>query len=250
MSSDGQLEGRVALVTGASGGIGRALALALAAGGSDVALTYGSRRDEAAQVATLVGEAGRRAIVLEGDLADPDVPARLVAETVEQLGACDVLVANAGVGTRLPWDEVDLATWEHTLAVNLRAPWLLTQAALPGMLERGFGRILYVSSVAALNGGVVGPHYAASKAGLHGLMHHVAPRVAAAGVTVNTIAPALVTGTRMLPANPDDPGALPMPVPVGRLGTTEEVADLALTMLRNGYLTNKTYALDGGLVPA
>jgi 3-oxoacyl-[acyl-carrier protein] reductase len=250
MSTVETLAGRVALVTGASGGIGGALARALAAAGVDVALTYGRHRDEAALLATVVGEAGCRAIVLEGDLADPEVPQRLVSETVEQLGACDLLIANAGVGTRLPWDEVDLATWDHTIAVNLRAPWLLTQAALPGMLERGFGRILYVSSIAALNGGVVGPHYAAGKAALHGLMHHIAPRVAGRGVTVNTIAPALVTGTRMLPGNPDDPGALPMPVPVGRLGTTDEVADLALTMLRNGYLTNKTYALDGGLVPA
>jgi 3-oxoacyl-[acyl-carrier protein] reductase len=250
MATQESLEGRVALVTGASGGIGGALAQALVASGVDVALTYGSHHDEAALVATLAGEAGRRAIVLEGDLSDPAVPQRLVEETVEQLGACDLLVANAGVGTRLPWDEVDLATWDHTVAVNLRAPWLLTRAALPGMLERGFGRILYVSSIAALNGGVVGPHYAASKAALHGLMHHIAPRVAGSGVTVNTIAPALVTGTRMLPANPDDSGALPMPVPVGRLGTTAEVADLALAMLRNGYLTNKTYALDGGLMPA
>ena len=207
------LAGRVALVTGASGGIGRALALALAAAGVDVALTYGRHRDEAALVATLVGEAGRRAILLEGDLADPEVPQRLVGDTVEQLGACDLLIANAGVGTRLPWDEVDLATWEHTVAVNLRAPWLLTQAALPGMLERGFGRILYVSSIAALNGGVVGPHYAASKAALHGLMHHIAPRVAGRGVTVNTIAPALVTGTRMLPATPTTPARCPCRCP-------------------------------------
>lgn len=250
MGTHGTLEGRVALLTGASGGIGRAIALALARSGVDVALTYGSHRGEAAEAATAIGEAGRRAIVLEGDLADAAVPQRLVAQTLAQLGACDLLIANAGVGTRLGWDEVDLATWEHTLAVNLRAPWLLTQAALPGMLERGFGRILYVSSIAALNGGVVGPHYAASKAALHGLMHHIAPRVAARGVTVNTIAPALVTGTRMLPANPGDAAALPMPIPVGRLGTTDEVADLALTMLRNGYLTNKTYALDGGLMPA
>jgi 3-oxoacyl-[acyl-carrier protein] reductase len=134
--------------------------------------------------------------------------------------------------------------------VNLRAPWLLTRAALPGMLERGFGRILYVSSVAALNGGVIGPHYASSKAGLHGLMHHVAPRVAGRGVTVNTIAPALIGGTRILPADPDDPDALPMPIPVGRLGTTGEVADLALAVLRNGYLTDKVLTLDGGLLPA
>jgi 3-oxoacyl-[acyl-carrier protein] reductase len=85
---------------------------------------------------------------------------------------------------------------------------------------------------------------------LHGLMHHVAARTADHGVTVNTIAPALVGGTRILPSDPNDPDAMPMPVPVGRLGTTEEIADLAIAMLRNGYLTNKVFTLDGGLLPA
>jgi 3-oxoacyl-[acyl-carrier protein] reductase len=243
------LAGRIALVTGASGGIGGALAVKLAADGADLALAHGSHRADAEAVAARVRELGRRAILVAGDLADPDVPDRLVQETVAELGACDVLVANAGTGERIPWDEVDLDTWDRTVDVNLRAPWLLTRAALPAMLQRGFGRILYVSSIAALNGGVIGPHYAASKAGLHGLMHHIAARVAGQGVTVNTIAPALVTGTRMLPVDPVDPAAMPMPVPVGRLGTVEEVTDLMLAMLRNGYLTNKTYTLDGGLLP-
>jgi 3-oxoacyl-[acyl-carrier protein] reductase len=242
--------GRVALITGASGGIGGATALALAAEGADLALAHGTHAEDAEAVASGARGLGRRAVLLAGDLGDPDVPARLVDETVAGLGACDVLVANAGTGEQLPWDEVDLATWDRTVAVNLRAPWLLTRAALPGMLERGFGRILYVSSVAALNGGVIGPHYASSKAGLHGLMHHIAPRVAGRGVTVNTIAPALIGGTRILPADPDDPDALPMPIPVGRLGTTAEVADLALAVLRNGYLTDKVLTLDGGLLPA
>jgi NAD(P)-dependent dehydrogenase (short-subunit alcohol dehydrogenase family) len=146
--------------------------------------------------------------------------------------------------------EVKLDAWQHTLAVTLTGPWLLTRAALPGMLERGFGRILYVSSVAALNGGVVGPHYAASQAGLHGLMHHIAARTADHDVTVNTIAPALIRGTRILRPDSNAPDALSMPIPVGRLGTTDEVADLAVAMLRNGYLTNKTITLDGGLLPA
>ena len=111
------------------------------------------------------------------------------------------------------------------------------------MLERGFGRILYVSSVAALNGGVVGPHYAASKAGLHGLMHHVAPRVAADGVTVNTIAPALVAGTRMLPARPRRPRCA-ADAGAGRPPRHDRTRSPTWrsTMLRNGYLTNKTYA--------
>jgi len=189
-------------------------------------------------------------VLLEGDLADPAIPARLVARTIEELGACDILVANAGLGRQLSWDAVDLDAWDAAMAVNLRAPWLMTKAALPGMIARGFGRVLYVSSVAALTGGIVGPHYAASKAGLHGLMHHLAGRVADKGVTVNTIAPALIAGTRMLPTDPAHPDALPAPIPVGRLGTVDDIAAMALAMLANGYLTNKVITVDGGLYPA
>lgn len=133
------------------------------------------------------------------------------------------------------------------MAVNVRAPFFLAKQALPRMIARGFGRILLFSSVAALNVGVIGPHYAASKAALHGLTYHLASRVAHAGVTVNAIAPALIGETRMLPSGPDD--SLPMPIPVGRLGTVEEIADLALAILRNGYLTNKVITVDGGLYP-
>jgi 3-oxoacyl-[acyl-carrier protein] reductase len=114
------------------------------------------------------------------------------------------------------------------------------------MRAQHFGRVLFTSSIAAITGGIVGPHYAASKAGLHGLTHFLAARVAADGVTVNAIAPALVTGTAMLPGEPAELTPL---VPVGRLGTTEEVADLAMAMLVNGYLTSKVFALDGGIAP-
>jgi 3-oxoacyl-[acyl-carrier protein] reductase len=131
--------------------------------------------------------------------------------------------------------------------VNLRAPFLLAQAVLPGMVERGWGRVLFMSSVAAFTGGVVGPHYAASKAGLHGLLHHLAPRVAGHGVTVNAVAPALIEGTRMLPAAPD--GGPALPIPVGRYGRPEEVADLSMAVLRNGYLTDQVLGLDGGIHP-
>jgi 3-oxoacyl-[acyl-carrier protein] reductase len=114
------------------------------------------------------------------------------------------------------------------------------------MRERGWGRILFTSSVAALTGGVIGPHYAASKAGLHGLTHHLASQLAADGVTVNAIAPALIEDTAMLPG---DPGELAAKVPVGRLGTPAEVGDLALAMLRNGYMTNQVVGIDGGMHP-
>jgi 3-oxoacyl-[acyl-carrier protein] reductase len=114
------------------------------------------------------------------------------------------------------------------------------------MRERKYGRILFTSSVAALTGGIVGPHYAASKAGLHGLTHFLAARAAADGVTVNAIAPALIEETGMLPG---DPGELAKRVPVGRLGQPDEVADLMLAILRNGYMTSQVVGLDGGMHP-
>jgi 3-oxoacyl-[acyl-carrier protein] reductase len=242
------LTDRIGLLTGASGGIGRAVALRLADAGLDLALTYSRSPGPAQQVADEVRNRGRHAVVLHGDLADPDVPAHFVAETARHLGPVDVLVANAGAGEQRQWTGVDLDLWDRTMAVNLRAPFLLMQAVAPGMVERGFGRMLALSSVAAYTGGVVGPHYAASKAGLNGLVHYFAGRLAGDGVTVNGIAPALIEQTGMLPQAPE--GGLPLPIPVGRLGRPHEVADLALAVLSNGYLTNQVMLLDGGLHPS
>jgi 3-oxoacyl-[acyl-carrier protein] reductase len=243
------LDGRLALVTGASGGIGGAIALALARAGADLVLTYSEHRDDAEAVAAAVTGLGRAATTLHADLGAAGAGRDLAERVSAAAGRVDVLVANAGTGVRLPWVEVDEETWAYTFAVNVTAVWQLTQALLPGMVERGFGRVLFVSSVAALNGGVVGPHYAASKAALHGLMHHLAPRVAGSGVTVNTIAPALIAGTRMLPGG-DSAGNPPLPIPVGRLGQPGEIADMALAMLANAYLTSKVITVDGGIYPA
>ena len=179
---------------------------------------------------------------------DAQAAADLVSRAAKELGDIDVLVANAGTADIRSWEDTDLASWNATLAVNLTAPFLLTQQVLPGMIERRFGRILFISSVAAFSGGVVGAHYAASKAGLHGLMHHLAPRVASDRVTVNSLAPALVGDTKMFPADLET-GTPPVPIPVGRIGRPDEMADMAITMLRNGYLTNKVITVDGGLVP-
>jgi 3-oxoacyl-[acyl-carrier protein] reductase len=199
----GPLAGRRALVTGASGGIGGALVLRLAEAGADVVLTWSGHQKDAETAAGRVRELGRVGTVLRSDLSEAGASRSLVATVTADIGPIDVLVANAGVGQQAAWEDVDEDLWDRTFAVNVAAVWQLSQAALSGMVARGFGRVLYVSSIAALNGGVIGPHYAASKAALHGLMHHLAPRVAASGVTVNTIAPALISGTRMLPTGPD-----------------------------------------------
>jgi len=242
------LTGRVALVTGASGGIGTAIARRLADAGADLCLSYGRNADDAESAGEYARRLGRRATVIAADMSDPGGPAALVQQARNELGDVDLLVANAGAADIRDWREIDHDAWNATLAVNLTAPFLLAQQVLPRMIERRFGRILFISSVAAITGGVVGAHYAASKAGLHGLMHYLAPRVAADGVTVNSLAPALVGATKMFPVDPET-AKPPVPIPVGRIGHPDEVADMAIAMLHNGYLTNKVITLDGGIVP-
>jgi len=232
------LAGRVALVTGASGGIGDAVCRALLAAGVEV---IGSARstDSLAELTAL----GVHPVA--ADMADLDALPGLVDRLEQEHGAIDLLLPNAGTGEVLGLEEVTRAAWERTLAVNTTAPFLLAQTLAPRMAERGWGRILFTSSVAAFTGGFVGPHYAASKAALHGLVHFLAGGLAERGVLVNAIAPALIEGTGMMAGRTDGPA----PVPVGRLGRPDEVADLVVAMLGNGYLTGKVVPLDGGLLP-
>jgi 3-oxoacyl-[acyl-carrier protein] reductase len=243
---DRSFGGRVALITGASGGIGQALARRLAAEGAALGLGYGAHAQAAEVLAAEITAAGGRAIAIGADLRSPEAPGELVQATADALGPVDVLVSNAGLSRVQPLEDITAAQFDEMLAVNLRAPFLLAQAAVPAMRDRGFGRILFISSVAAFTGGIVGPHYAASKAGLHGLTHFLASRLAASGVTVNALAPALITETGMLPG---DPAQLSRQIPVGRLGHPSEVADLAAAILANAYLTNQVISLDGGIHP-
>jgi 3-oxoacyl-[acyl-carrier protein] reductase len=246
MDAGTALTGRIALVTGASGGIGQALARRLAAEGTALALGYRSNAQAAEELAAEIVAKGGRAVAIEADLGTRAGPAALVDASEAALGPVDVLVANAGLGRTQSLEEVSSDDFDEVIAVNLRAPFLLAQRILPGMRERSFGRILFMSSVAAFTGGIVGPHYAASKAGLHGLTHFLAARVAADGVTVNALAPALISETGLLPGDPEQLREL---VPVRRLGRPSEVADLALALLRNPYLTNQVISLDGGIHP-
>jgi len=237
------LSGKCALVTGGSRGIGRAIALALAAEGADVAVNYRERRAEAEAVAAEIRARGRRAVALAADVASAAAVQRLVAETEAALGSVDILINNAGVAWPVTLDTLDTPVWEATLSINLTSAFLVTQAVLPGMRARRWGRLINIASTAAQIGGIVGPHYAASKAGMIGMTHGYASLLAGEGITANVVAPAMID-TDMIRANDR---AHPEKTPLGRYGRVEEVADATLMLARNGYITGQTINVNGGI---
>ncbi len=236
------LDGKTALVTGASRGLGRAIALALAGAGADVALNYRERDSEAQEVCRQVVKMGRRALAVRADVSLSDEVTRLVRTVEAELGTITILVNNAGISRPQTMEQVTERDWDEVLTVNLKSVFLVTQAVLPAMRAGRWGRIINLSSAAAQTGGIVGPHYTASKAGIIGLTHYYAARVAQEGITVNSIAPALVL-TAMVT---DNPVARPDILPVKRFGEVEEVAEVAVMLARNGYITGQTINVNGG----
>jgi 3-oxoacyl-[acyl-carrier protein] reductase len=236
------LVGKVALVTGASRGIGRAIALALSHAGCSVAVAYNKDQAGAEDVVATIRQQGRKAVALGGDLADPHVANHLARETESQLGPIGILVNNAGINPSRPLDQLTADDWEQTIRVNLGSAFHMTQAVLPGLRERQWGRIITLSSIAAQTGGVIGPHYAASKAGLIGLAHYYATALAKEGITSNAIAPALIE-TDMVK---DNPAIKPALIPIGRFGHTDEVASVVVMLASNGYITGQTINVNGG----
>lgn len=241
----------LALITGGSRGIGAATAVRLARDGHDIAVAYGSSAEAAERVADEVRALGRAAGTFAAEMADAAAPSALVSEVERKLGPVEILIANAGINEPVEQDprKIDTATWDRVMAINLRAPFLVARAAIGGMIERRFGRIVLLSSVAAYTGGIVGPHYAASKSGLHGLAHSLSQLAAGHGVTVNVVAPALIA-TDMMPTDEQSVRELARRIPVGRLGHADEVADLIAAIVGNAYLTNQSILIDGGLRPS
>jgi 3-oxoacyl-[acyl-carrier protein] reductase len=238
------LTGKVALVTGGNRGIGRAIAIALGEAGANVAINYRTHRDEADEVCTEIERRwpGRRSVTVQADVARVSDVTRLAASVEASLGPVAILVNNAGASKPAALDQLNEALWDDAIATNLTSAFLVTQAVLPRMREARWGRIINVSSVAAQLGGVVGPHYAASKAGMHGMMHYYAAHLAKEGITANAVAPALIE-TEMITSNPNARRDL---IPVGRFGQPDEVASLVLEIVGNGYLTGQVLHLNGG----
>lgn len=236
------IQGKTCIVTGASRGIGRGCALALGGEGCRVAVNYRERADEAEETRRLIEEAGGAAFIVQADVSQAEDVRRLVEETRERYGPVSILVNNAGIAITKPFDELTEADWDATLAVNLKSAFLLTRAVLPDMRAAQWGRIVNVSSNAAFTGGRVGPHYAASKAGMHGLTHGYAAALVKEGVTVNSVAPAIID-TDM---TTQDLRAAPPNTPMARFGTVEETVDAVMLMIRNAYVTGQTLLVNGG----
>jgi len=241
------LEGRTALVTGSSGTIGRAIAVALAGDGARVVCAYGADADGAHQTAELVEKVGSEAVLAQADLSDETGPRALVAAA--GAGGVDVLVNNAGLtrdGLALRMRDEDFAV---VLEVNLVAAFRCARESLRGMLKRRWGRIISISSVVGLVGNPGQANYAAAKAGLVGLSLSLAREVAQRGVTVNVVAPGYVPSRLTDAMSEEARQAVVGAIPAGRLGTPEDVATAVrfLASPEAGYITGQVLAVDGGL---
>lgn len=208
-----------------------------------MAVNHRAAADDAATVVREIEALGGDAFAIGADVASPEAVDEMLHDIGRELGPVDILVSNAGIAKPLPLEAVRLATWDATMAVNLRAPFIVASGVVPGMRERKFGRLVFVSSTAAKVGGIVGPHYAASKAGVEGLAHAYASLLAREGITSNAVAPALIE-TEMLAGNEK---ASAESVPVGRLGTPDEVADVIVSVVRNPFITGQTLQVNGGI---
>ncbi len=244
-----RLSGQRALVTGASRGIGRAVALRLASEGASVALNYNSGQQEAEAVAAEIAAAGGSAVTLQGNVADAAQAEALVDAAVEGLGGLDILVNNAGITRDNLLMRLSEEDWDAVIDTNLKGAFLCTKAAIRPMLRQRSGRIVNMSSVVAITGNPGQANYTAAKAGLIGFTRTVAREVASRGITVNAIAPGFIA-TQMVDSIPEELRAqIRERIPLGQFGTPEDVAGCVafLVSADGAYITGQVLSIDGGL---
>lgn len=240
---------RVALVTGGSRGIGRAIAIALGAQGHKVAVNYTSRPDAADEVVGVITAGGGEAVAVRADVSDPDAVAAMFETVTEAFGKVTILVNNAGITKDNLMLRMSEEEFDQVIAVNLKSTFLTTKAALRGMLREKWGRIVNIASVAGVSGNPGQANYAASKAGVIAMAKSVAKEVGSRGITVNAVAPGFIA-TDMTAALGDKVNeAVAGNIAVGRLGTPEEIASTVvfLTSESASYITGQTIIVDGGL---
>jgi glucose 1-dehydrogenase len=245
-----ELRDKVAVVTGASSGIGRAIALAFAREGAAVAVNY-ARNAEGAE--STVKEIGERAFAVQADVSKPEDVKNLIGQAVQRFGRLDVMVNNAGVEHKMPFLETPLEVWEEVIAVNLRGPWLGCQEAARQLVAQGGpGRIINVSSVHEDLPMPTNSPYCAAKGGLRMLTRTIAVELAPHDITVNNIAPGAIETPMDAPLeeHPRQMEELLSEIPLGRMGKPEEVASLALYLASDAsaYVTGSTFFVDGGMI--
>jgi glucose 1-dehydrogenase len=247
------LENKVAVVTGSSSGIGKAIALAFAANGAAVVVNYARQEDAAQNVLEKIEDAGGKGLVVEADVSVPKEVEAMIQQATDAFGRLDIMVNNAGLERKMPLLETPFEVWQETIAVNLTGAWLGCQAAAKQMVSQGDpGRIINVSSVHEDLAMPTNSPYCATKGGVRMLMRTLAVELAPHDITVNNIAPGAIETPMDAPLeqNPDEMKELLSEIPLGRMGKPEEVANLALFLASedSSYVTGSTLFVDGGMI--
>jgi 3-oxoacyl-[acyl-carrier protein] reductase len=245
-----KLAGRKALVTGASRGIGRAIAVALAQEGADVAVNYMASEERALSVCREIEKLGRRALAVRADVSDFPDTFRMAQEVLQAFGYLDILVNNAGINSDKTFVKMDHASWRKVLAINLDGVFNCTKVFVDSMLTRGYGRIVNITSVIGQIGNFGQANYAASKAGVSAMTKSLAKELAAKGITVNAVAPGFIE-TEMVDSIPERVRQrLLDQVPLKRFGKAEEVARAVVFLVSTDgdYITGEELSMNGGLL--
>jgi 3-oxoacyl-[acyl-carrier protein] reductase len=242
-------DGRVALVTGGSRGIGRAIALRLAAAGHQVAVNYVANEDAAIETVTAVKTAGGTASAVQGDVGDEASVQALIDQVSDTLGAVEILVNNAGITRDDLLMRMKPEAWDAVIQTNLKSVYLCSRAVLRGMLRAKWGRIINISSVAGVYGNPGQANYAAAKAGVIGFTQSLAKEIGSRGITVNAVAPGFIETDMTAALGEDAAAAAVQQITLGRLGRPEEVASAVgyLASADASYITGQTIVVDGGL---
>jgi 3-oxoacyl-(acyl-carrier-protein) reductase len=245
-----KLKGRTALVTGGSRGIGRAIALALAEEGADVAVNYVSSDSAAQDVAQTIGKMGRRAVLARADVSDYPDTFRMAQDVLREFGHLDILVNNAGINSDKTFVKMDHASWRKVLSINLDGVFNCTKVFIDQMIAQSYGRVVNITSVIGQIGNFGQANYAASKAGVAAFTKSLAKELAGKGITVNAVAPGFVE-TEMLAGIPDKVrNKLLEQIPLKRFATAEEIARAVVYMVSadGDYITGAEVSINGGLL--
>jgi 3-oxoacyl-[acyl-carrier protein] reductase len=244
------VEGKVALVTGASRGIGRAIALDLAKNGANVAVNYAGSEAKANEVVDEIKALGREAFAIQADVSDSEAVAAMVKETVERFGRLDILINNAGITKDNLLMRMKDSEWDDVININLKGVFLTTKAATRQMMKQRYGRIINIASIVGVSGNAGQANYVAAKAGVIGLTKTAAKELSSRNITVNALAPGFITTDMTDKLTEEVKAEMLKQIPLARLGEPDDIANAAtfLASDKSGYITGQTIHIDGGMI--